>query len=108
MAYTFYVKKPEAPKKFAESIKPVYNLVYNKYFVDEAYFGGIINPLVNLSKNIWYYVDVNLIDKCTYWAGDLMRGMGSLSRSLQTGNMQQYAMYIGIGVVVVLSFVIMR
>ena len=108
VAYTFYVKKPEAPKKFAESIKPVYNLVYNKYFVDEAYFGGIINPLVNFSKNTWYYVDVNFIDKCTYWAGDLMRGMGSLSRSLQTGNMQQYAMYIGIGVVVVLSFVIMR
>ncbi|MBO9667046.1 MAG: NADH-quinone oxidoreductase subunit L, partial [Bdellovibrio sp.] len=108
VAYQFYVKSPETPKKIAESIKPIYNLVYNKYFVDEAYFGGIINPLVNLSKNTWYYVDVNFIDKCTYWAGDLMRGMGSLTRSLQTGNMQQYAMYIGIGVVVVLSFVIMR
>ncbi|HEX7674481.1 MAG TPA: NADH-quinone oxidoreductase subunit L [Bdellovibrio sp.] len=108
VAYTFYVKKPEAPKKFAESIKPVYNLVYNKYFVDEAYFGGIINPLVNGSKNLWYYIDVNFIDKCTYWIGDLMKGMGSLARSLQTGNLQQYAMYIGIGVVVVLSFVIMR
>ncbi|WP_413559174.1 NADH-quinone oxidoreductase subunit L [Bdellovibrio sp. HCB209] len=108
VAYQFYVKSPETPKKIAESIKPVYNLVYNKYFVDEAYFGGIINPLINLGKNMWYYVDVNFIDKCTYWAGDLVRGMGSLSRSLQTGNLQQYAMYIGIGVVVVLSFVIMR
>ncbi|WP_413576374.1 NADH-quinone oxidoreductase subunit L [Bdellovibrio sp. HCB290] len=107
VAYQFYVKSPETPKKIAESIKPVYNLVYNKYFVDEAYFGGIINPLINLSKNTWYYVDVNFIDKCTYWAGDLVRGMGSLARSLQTGNMQQYAMYIGIGVVVVLSYVIM-
>ena len=107
VAYQFYVKSPETPKKIAESIKPVYNLVYNKYFVDEAYFGGIINPLVNVSKSIWYYVDVNFIDKCTYWAGDLVRGMGSLGRSLQTGNMQQYAMYIGIGVVVVLSYVIM-
>ncbi|WP_413585817.1 NADH-quinone oxidoreductase subunit L [Bdellovibrio sp. HCB274] len=107
IAYQFYVKSPETPKKIAESIKPVYNLVYNKYFVDEAYFGGIINPLINLSKNTWYYVDVNFIDKCTYWAGDLVRGMGSLARSLQTGNMQQYAMYIGIGVVVVLSYVIM-
>ncbi|WP_413583015.1 NADH-quinone oxidoreductase subunit L [Bdellovibrio sp. HCB288] len=107
IAYQFYVKSPETPKKIAESIKPVYNLVYNKYFVDEAYFGGIINPLINLSKNTWYYVDVNFIDKCTYWAGDLVKGMGSLARSLQTGNMQQYAMYIGIGVVVVLSYVIM-
>lgn len=108
VAYQFYVKSPEAPKKFAESIKPVYNLVYNKYFVDEAYFAGVINPLVNVSRNIWYYIDVNFIDKATYLAGDLMRGMGSVVKSLQTGNMQQYAMYIGIGVVVALSFVIMR
>lgn len=107
VAYQFYVKSPEAPKKFVESIKPVYNLVYNKYFVDEAYFAGIINPLVNISKNTWYYIDVNFIDKMTYWAGDLMRGMGSMVRSTQTGNMQQYAMYIGIGIVVALSFVIM-
>jgi NADH-quinone oxidoreductase subunit L len=108
VAYHFYVKSPETPKKIADGIKPVYNLVYNKYFVDEAYFGGIINPLVNVSRNIWYYIDVNFIDKMTYLAGDLMRGMGSFVRSLQTGNMQQYAMYIGIGVVVALSFVIMR
>lgn len=108
VAYQFYVKSPETPKKIAESIKPVYNLVYNKYFVDEAYFGAIINPLVNLSRSTWYYIDVNFIDKMTYWAGDLMRGMGSMVRSTQTGNMQQYAMYIGIGVVVALSFVIMR
>ncbi|MNL25682.1 NADH-quinone oxidoreductase subunit 12 [compost metagenome] len=108
VAYHFYVRAPEAPKKFAASIKPVYNLIYNKYFVDEAYFAGIVNPLVTLSRNTWYYVDVHFIDKCTYWAGDLIKGMGSLSRSLQTGNMQQYAMYIGLGVVAVLSFVIMR
>ena len=108
IAYQFYVKKPEAPKKFVEMIKPVYNLVYNKYFVDEAYFGGIINPLIKLSKNIWFYVDVNFIDRITSLAADLMKGMGSLVRSFQTGNMQQYAMYIGIGVVVALSFVIMR
>ena len=108
VAYHFYVRAPETPKKIAASIKPLYNLVYNKYFVDEAYFGGIINPLITLSRNTWYYVDVHFIDKCTYWAGDLIKGMGSLSRSLQTGNMQQYAMYIGLGVVAVLSFVIMR
>jgi NADH-quinone oxidoreductase subunit L len=96
------------PQKISTSIKPIYNLIYNKYFVDEAYFGGIINPLVNVSRSIWYHIDVNLIDKTTYVVGDLAKGMGSFVRSLQTGNMQQYAMYIGIGVVVALSLVIMR
>ena len=108
VAYHFYVRKPELPGKFANSIKPAYELVYNKYLVDELYFGSIINPLVRLSKNVWYYVDVHFIDKATYLAGDLVKGGGSLVRSLQTGNLQQYAMYIGVGIVVALSVILMR
>lgn len=108
VAYQMYVRKPGSADKFAESIKPVYKVIYNKYFVDEAYFGAIINPLVRVSRNLWYYVDVNFIDKCTYWAGDIAKGAGSLVRSLQTGNMQQYAMYIGLGLVFILSFLLMR
>lgn len=108
VAYQFYVNKTEVPGKIADSIKPVYELINKKYLVDELYFGAIINPLVNVSKNIWYYVDVNLIDKCTYWISDLMKGGGSVVRSLQTGNLQQYAMYIGMGIVIALSIVLMR
>lgn len=108
IAYQFYINKTEAPKKFAESIRPVYNLIYNKYLVDELYFGAIINPLIKLSRGLWMYVDVNVIDKCTYLIGDLAKGGGSLVRSFQTGNIQQYAMYIGIGVVVALSIILMR
>lgn len=108
VAYQFYVKKPEAPKKFAESIRPIYKLVDQKYLVDELYFGAIINPLVKFSRALWYYVDVNVIDKCTYLLSDLVRGGGALVRSVQTGNIQQYAMYIGMGVVVALSIILMR
>ncbi len=108
IAYHFYVRSPETPKKIAEKISGVYNVVNNKYFVDEAYFGFIINPLVKLSKDLWYYVDVNVIDKTTYWVSDVVRGGGSLVRGLQNGNIQQYAMYIAIGVVLTLSFILVR
>jgi NADH-quinone oxidoreductase subunit L len=107
-AYYFYVKKPEQPKKIANAMGPVYDLVYNKYFVDEFYFDKIINPLVNLSKNIWYYIDVNLIDKTTYFISDVVKGSGSFVRSLQTGNLQQYAMYIALGTVIAISIILMR
>jgi NADH-quinone oxidoreductase subunit L len=108
VAYHFYVQAPEKPKRIAESIKGVYNLVYNKYYVDEVYFAGIINPIVKFSKDLWYYVDVNLIDKTTYVVSDIVRGGGSLVRGLQNGNIQQYAMYIAIGVVLTLSFILVR
>lgn len=108
VAYQMYVRKPRSSEKVAEALGPVYKLVFHKYFVDEIYFGLIINPLVRASRGLWYYVDVNIIDKCTYLAGDLARGGGALIRSLQTGNMQQYAMYIGLGLVFVLSILLMR
>ncbi|MGZ3795568.1 MAG: NADH-quinone oxidoreductase subunit L [Pseudobdellovibrionaceae bacterium] len=108
VAFQMYVRKPGSTEKVAASLGSVYKVIYNKYFVDEAYFGVIINPLVKFSRILWYYVDVNFIDKCTYWVGDLVKGGGSLVRSLQTGNMQQYAMYIGIGLVFVLSILLMR
>jgi NADH-quinone oxidoreductase subunit L len=108
VAYHFYVQAPEKPKKLAQSFKGLHNLVANKYFVDEFYFATIINPLVKLSKDLWYYVDVNVIDKATYVVGDVVKGAGALVRGLQNGNIQQYAMYIAIGVVLTLSFILVR
>lgn len=101
-----YLKKEGAAEKAAEAFGPLYKIVNNKYFVDEAYFTVLINPLVTASKNLWYYVDVNVIDKATYLVTDLVRGSGSFVKSLQNGNMQQYAMYVVLGVVVALSYVL--
>ena len=106
-AYVFYVKMPEVPKMIASKISGVYNLVYNKYFVDEFYFGYIINPLLDASRGLWAYVDVNFIDKATYLAGDLVKGAGQTMRTLQNGNMQQYALYIAMGVAATI-FLILR
>jgi len=107
-AYVMYTKKEGVSDKVAKAFGPAYELVNKKYLVDEAYFAGIINPLVNTSRNLWYYVDVNFIDKATFKIADIANGGGSFVKVLQNGNMQQYAMYIGVGVVVVLSFVLMR
>ncbi len=108
VAFVMYLKKGDAPQKVVNSLGPAYNIVNNKYFIDEFYFGYIINPLINLSRNAWYYVDVNIIDKTTYKVAELVRAGGSFAKSLQTGNMQQYALYVVLGVVITLTFVMMR
>lgn len=107
LAYNFYVTNPERPAKFTAKIQGLYNLVYNKYFVDEFYFARIINPLVEASRALWAYVDVNFIDRTTYVVSDMVRGVGSAARSFQTGNLQQYAMYIALGLAVTM-FLILR
>lgn len=107
LAYRFYSLRPEIPRRIAARFKGIDQLVSNKYFVDEFYFANIIDPLINASRSLWAYVDVRFIDKFTYWAGDLIRGAGQGARSIQNGNIQQYAMLIMLGVVGVMLFVLM-
>ena len=104
LAYFMYVKKPGSAEAFTAKIQPVYNFVYNKYFVDEAYFAAIINPIVDLSKNLWAYVDVGFIDKITYFITDFMRDASNGIRNLQNGNVQRYALYIVLGIILGISF----
>lgn len=105
-AYNFYVVDPERPAKFVASLPKLHNLIYNKYFVDEIYFAKIINPLVSGSRALWAFVDVNFIDRGTFVVGDFVKGIGSTARTLQNGNLQQYAMYIAIAVAVIFLFLL--
>lgn len=107
-AYHFYIKAPSQPEKIAKSLGPIYKAVANKYYVDEGYFAGIINPIIQLSKNLWVYIDVNFIDKTTYILSDIVRGAGIFVRSMQNGNIQTYATYVAIGAVATLLVIFMR
>ncbi len=104
VAYELYLHRAEKPKEIAEKIRPIYELVDNKYYVDEFYFGKIIDPLVEMSRGLWSYIDVNFVDKITYWLSDLILSAGGGLRSLQNGNMQQYALYMTCGIVVAILF----
>jgi NADH-quinone oxidoreductase subunit L len=106
-AYDSYIRVPERPKKIAAAAGGFYRAVYNKYYVDEGYFAFIINPLVAGSKALWMYVDVNFIDKCTYWAGDLVKGAAALVKTVQNGKTQSYAMYMALGVVVIVTIALL-
>lgn len=107
LAYTFYIKRPELPVQFTEKFKGAYKLIFNKYFVDEFYFSKIINPIVEASKALWLYIDVNFIDKITYVITDFIKSNSLGLRGLQNGNMQQYAMYVALGVVASVTYVLM-
>ncbi len=108
LAYHFYVRNPELPKRMSDALGLVYRVVNGKYFVDEIYDKLIVRPLVRGSRALWYYIDVRVIDKATYVLSDLIVGSGQFVRGLQTGNMQQYAMYIGIGIVITLAMILTK
>jgi NADH-quinone oxidoreductase subunit L len=108
LAYSFYTKHLDKPAQIAKSLGGFYRLVSDKYRMDELYQMAILGPIFKASQGLWYYVDVNFIDKTTYVLSDLVKGGGSFARSLQNGNIQRYALYVSIGVVFTLSYIILR
>lgn len=107
-AMQVYIVKPEIAKNFTQKFPKLYDVVSNKYYVDEFYFAKIINPLVDASKALWTYVDVHFIDDLTHKATSLVGNVGNFLKSSQNGNLQQYALYMALGVVVTLSYILMR
>jgi NADH-quinone oxidoreductase subunit L len=108
LAFYFYKIKTEIPGKIASAIQPLYHLVSNKYFVDEAYQRSVVNPIVQFSKNAWYFFDVQFIDKITYWVSDLVRNVSTLASRMQNGNLQRYAFYFAISLVFILLLALSR
>ena len=106
IAYSFYTKHKERPDDIAKVFPKISKLIEGKYFVDEFYFSRIINPLIDISKGLWLYIDVNFIDKTTYKITSYVRSIGSGFKSLQNGRVQQYAMYLALGMVVILSLIL--
>lgn len=106
-AYDSYVNHPNRTKAIAGALGPVYKLVEGKYWVDEFYFGMFINPLVDVSKALWLYIDVNFIDKATYVAGDLISGAAQFVKTVQNGKTQSYALYMALGVVIIMTVVLL-
>jgi NADH-quinone oxidoreductase subunit L len=103
IAWLMYVAKPSLADSFAGSMKGLYTLVYNKYFVDEIYDAAVVNPVVNGSRTVlWKGVDTAVIDGAANGVGSGARNIGGILRLLQSGDIRSYATWVLLGSVVVI------
>jgi len=107
LAWWFYIKSPEAPKKLADSLSPLYKLFSGKYFIDELYQAAIVRPLVWISdKVLWHMVDERAIDGTVNGVAFVSRESGDRLRRAATGNIRSYATWIVLGVLVFTSLLL--
>ena len=100
IAWWFYIKSPQTPKKLAESLRGPYTLVLHKYYVDELYNAVIVQPLLWISTNVlWHVVDEGVIDGTVNGVARVSRDTGSELREIQSGNARSYATWVVIGAV---------
>jgi len=97
LAWQFYVRKPELPARVGARFQGVYQVLLNKYWIDEFYFATVINPVRALGRGLWRWVDMGMIDGFVNGAARFFRGVGLVIRPAQSGKVQLYlfSMFIG-------------
>src|SRR5690554_3946859 len=100
-AWLMYVKRPELPGEIAERVRGLHKVLKNKYWVDEAYDFAFVQGSVKFGRALAWF-DENIID------GLIANGLawlaaqfGGILSNLQSGNTQRYAVYITLGLVLV-------
>jgi NADH-quinone oxidoreductase subunit L len=111
LAWWFYIKSPDTPKKLAQSLRGAYTLLLHKYWIDELYNKVIVAPLLWISTNVlWHVVDEGAIDGTVNGVARGLRESGGRLREIQSGNARSYATWVVIGAagVTVLMLVLWR
>ena len=104
IAYWMYVLSPSIPESLATQFKGLYTLIYNKYYVDEVYDATVVSPVVEGSTSLlWKGFDVGVIDAAVNGVGSQSRGIGSILRMLQSGNIRNYATWVVFGSVLLIA-----
>jgi NADH-quinone oxidoreductase subunit L len=100
LSYYMYVVNPRLPENLASGLGGLYTLIYNKYYVDEAYDAAIVSPMISGSRSIlWKIFDAGFIDGIVNGVGTQARGIGGWLRQLQSGNIRSYATWVVVGAV---------
>lgn len=118
-------------------IGPIYEVLNQKWYIDELYWAVILNPYVALSRFLadvidwkfwhdWFHdvvlaggyrllaqvmavrVDLGGIDAIANGLGNAAKSMAASFRRLQTGYVRNYALSIFVGVVIILGYLVLR
>ena len=100
LAYSMYKSGPsEQAATLSQSVRPVYDALLAKYWVDEFYFAVVIKPLRAVARGLFHAVDRVLIDLLMVRVpGYLLLGLSQLGRLTQTGEVQAYLVGVVAGV----------
>jgi NADH-quinone oxidoreductase subunit L len=101
-AYTVYVKNKTLPVEETEELKPLHQLVYKKYWVDELYENVFTKPLNFLSDALHKLFDNQIIDGLVNGIGRFITWLSGIIRYAQTGNIGFYVFVMVIGIALIL------
>jgi NADH-quinone oxidoreductase subunit L len=105
LAVFFFLRNRAAAGRMAERFAGVHRVLANKYYVDEIYDAGIVQPIRIVSEEgLWKRLDARVIDGAVNGVAETVGAMAELLRRLQTGSVRAYAASVFVGVVCILGY----
>jgi NADH-quinone oxidoreductase subunit L len=106
LAYRWYVREPDAPRRFVAAIPlglgpGMYAASVNKYYVDDLYQLVFARGGVLVAQALWWF-DVHIIDGAVNGAAWLAQRIGARLRTAQTGRVENYGLGMAAGLILVL------
>jgi NADH-quinone oxidoreductase subunit L len=106
IAYWLYIRNTKLPGKFTAAFPGLFKVVHDKYYVDELYDFVFVRGILGLGNFLLKVVDIGIIEGIVNGAGIVTQWTGSQVRKLETGLVQQYALGIIIGAIIVVGYIV--
>ena len=108
-ARVVYVRRTELAELWRKKYASLNKLLFNKYYVDEAYDKLFVSPTVKVSDGfLWKGIDVAVIDGAVNGSARLIAMVAQNIRRVQTGIAQQYATVFVGGILVILIWLMFK
>jgi NADH-quinone oxidoreductase subunit L len=109
LAWFLWIRRRDIVDGLSQRFSAVHRLLLNKYYVDEIYDAGVVQPVKVISRDgLWRGFDVAIIDGAVNGTGAIVAGAAWMLRRLQTGSVRAYAGSLFLGVVLILSYYLWR
>ena len=93
VAMTMYKKQNAMPDKIATSLSGLYRAAYHKFYIDELYLFVTKKVLFNLIGRPAAWFDKNIVDGLVNATGSGTQLISEKIKRMQSGKVQQYAIY---------------
>jgi NADH-quinone oxidoreductase subunit L len=106
-AWVVYIKKWVTAESLGKTFGVLHKIAYRKYYFDDLYEGIIVK--IGLVKGLFtgfQVFDSKGVDGAVNGAGELVTRGGKAIRQAQTGQLQLYGLFIGIGLVIIITCVL--
>ncbi len=98
MATALYKKENDKSDKIVAALGGIYKGAYHKFYIDEIYLFVTKKILFNLIGRPAAWIDKNIVDGAMNGIASLVMWKANLIKSIQSGKVQDYALYFYIGV----------